>query len=126
MDPKELAALIARALPSGASPTAEIMRDASTGIDRGFGYVSVPAGEGVKAGAERAIAAYNGSRYGSWCWWYCCYREAGRIPGWRSLLRRQHSDSCRIELISLDNRSVVYSPFGVPFAFAGSFLLLIL
>lgn len=62
VDPKELAALIARALPSGASPTAEIMRDASTGIERGFGYVSVPAGEGAKAGAERAIAAYNGSR----------------------------------------------------------------
>jgi len=62
VDPKELAALIARALPPGASPTAEIMRDASTGIERGFGYVSVPAGEGVKAGAEQAIAAYNGSR----------------------------------------------------------------
>eukprot|EP00903_Cladosiphon_okamuranus_P015959 g14741.t1 len=63
VDPKELAALIARLLPSGASPTAEIMRDASTGIERGFGYVSVPSGEGVRAGAERAIAAYNGSRW---------------------------------------------------------------
>lgn len=63
VDPEELAALIARALPSGASPTAEIMRDASTGIERGFGYVSVPAGEGVKAGAERAIAAYHGTRF---------------------------------------------------------------
>ena len=62
VDPKELAALIARALPSGASPTAEIMRDASTGIERGFGYVSVAGGEGVRAGAERAIAAYNGTR----------------------------------------------------------------
>ncbi|CAM9600082.1 unnamed protein product [Pylaiella littoralis] len=63
LDPKELAALIAAALPSGASPTAEIMRDASTGIERGFGYVSIPAGEGVKAGAEKAIAAYDGSRW---------------------------------------------------------------
>lgn len=67
VDPKELAALIARALPSGASPTAEIMRDASTGVERGFGYVSVPGGEGVKAGAERAIAAYNGTRCGALC-----------------------------------------------------------
>lgn len=62
MDPKELAALIARVLPSGAAPTAEIMRDSTTGIERGFGYVTVPPGEGVKAGTDRAIAAYNGSR----------------------------------------------------------------
>lgn len=62
VDPEELAALIARVLPSGASPIAEIMRDATTGIERGFGYVTVPPGEGVKAGAERAIEAYNGSR----------------------------------------------------------------
>eukprot|EP00752_Nemacystus_decipiens_P007935 g7089.t1 len=63
VDPKELAALIARTLPLGASPTAEVMRDASTGIERGFGYVSVAGGEGVRAGAERAIAAYNGTRW---------------------------------------------------------------
>lgn len=71
VDPEELAGLIARALPSGASPTAEIMRDASTGIERGFGYVSVPAREGVRAGAERAIAAYNGSRYVCLCVFLC-------------------------------------------------------
>lgn len=60
--PQDLAALIARALPDGVVPTAEIMRDQSTGIERGFGYVTVPAREGAKAGAERAISAYDGTR----------------------------------------------------------------
>ncbi|CAN0275036.1 unnamed protein product, partial [Laminaria digitata] len=63
VDPKDLEALLARALPAGAKPRAEIMRDATTGIERGFGYVSVPGGEGVGAAARRAIVAYNGTRW---------------------------------------------------------------
>ena len=62
VDPKDLEALFARALPAGTKPRAEIMRDATTGIERGFGYVSVPRGEGVGAAARRAIVAYNGTR----------------------------------------------------------------
>lgn len=62
VDPTDLAALIARALPDGTTPVAEIMKDNTTGMERGFGYVSVPPGEGVRAGAERAIQAYNGTR----------------------------------------------------------------
>lgn len=81
VQPQDLAALIARALPNGTTPTAEIMRDASTGIERGFGYVNVPGGEGIKAGAERAIAAYNGTRYIRvrccffflFCFMLCCF-----------------------------------------------------
>lgn len=64
VQPAELAALIARALPQGTvAPTAEIMRDSTTGIERGFGYVNIsPGGQGVKDGVERAISAYNGTR----------------------------------------------------------------
>lgn len=59
---EELAALVARALPPGAGSTAEVMRDASTGIERGFGFVTVAGGEEARAAAERAIAAYNGTK----------------------------------------------------------------
>lgn len=60
--PEALSTLIARVLPEGTIPTAEIMKDQSTGIERGFGYVTVPRGRGVKAGVERAISVYNGTR----------------------------------------------------------------
>lgn len=58
---EDLAALIARALPAGVTPSGEIMRDTLTGIERGFGYVTV-CGDEARTGAERAIAAYNGTR----------------------------------------------------------------
>lgn len=64
IQPAELAALVGRALLTGSAAKAEIMRDPLTGVDRGFGYVTVQGdGEaGARTAAERAIAVYNGTK----------------------------------------------------------------
>lgn len=62
-EPEDLSKLIGRVLPDGAGQVdVEIMRDQQTGLERGFGYVTMPSGAVGKEGAERAISTYNGTR----------------------------------------------------------------
>ncbi|CAM9731138.1 unnamed protein product [Choristocarpus tenellus] len=60
----DLASLFARALPAGSAfPSAEVIKDLSTGLERGFGYVTVTGVEAAKDGAQQVINVYNGTKW---------------------------------------------------------------